>query len=78
MLGYTTAKQALAEGFTHHGYYYGIPVWLSEDGKDALYVGAKWYPLEFLIHVFHYIEGFIQFITRQERGFLFWVGDRIE
>lgn len=39
MLGYITEKKAKTEGFTHHGSYYGIPIWMgnieAEDGAPS-------------------------------------------
>lgn len=71
MLGYITEKQALEIGFTHHGSYYGIPIWISDDAYPL--VAAKWAPMEYLITAGHYIEGFIQsvFYPNDEQGFIF-------
>jgi hypothetical protein len=57
-MGYMTARDALANGFTHHGKYFGIPCWIG--GLDAtdggLRVAAKWAPLEAVMTLFHHIE----------------------
>ena len=58
MLGYMTAKQAKALGFTHHGKYYGIPIWVAPD-SDFM-VATKWAPMEYLMTAAHYIEGFLR------------------
>lgn len=58
MLGYLTAKQAKKEGFTHHGSYYGIPVWMSDD-PEAPMICTKWAPLELAMTIGHYIEGLL-------------------
>lgn len=34
MLGWMTEKQAKQNGFTHHGSYYGIPLWMSDDDQQ--------------------------------------------
>lgn len=59
MLGYMTEREALSQGFTHHGSYYGIPCWigdLSGQFDDRMLVAAKWAPMEYLMTVFHYLE----------------------
>lgn len=59
MLGYMTEKEALKAGMTHHGSYYGIPLWMGEIDSDAPFVFAKWAPLDLLIGLFSMIEGLI-------------------
>ncbi len=60
MLGYMTEKQALEHGFTHHGSYYGIPVWIADATEDGLMVAAKWAPMEYIMTMAHYVEGFMR------------------
>lgn len=55
MLGYLTAKEALAEGFTHHGSYYGIPLWITDCDHSPM-VAAKWAPMEFVMDIAHFVE----------------------
>ena len=57
MFGFISRQQALAEGFTHHGSYYGIPIWITEAEEPM--VCAKWMFGEWLITVAAHIEGFI-------------------
>lgn len=73
MLGYMTASQAKAEGFTHSGGYYGIPIWLTL--TDMPEVATKWYPLEYLMPVFSWIEGVVREVMwpDEEPGFMFKV-----
>ena len=73
-----TEKQALQIGFTHHGSYYGVPIWISDDSFPM--VAAKWAPMEFLITVNHYLESFYQsmFHPDDEPGFLFCIGKPIK
>jgi hypothetical protein len=59
MLGYTTAKEAKAHSCTHHGSYYGIPLWMGDIDSEAPLVFAKWAPLDHLITVFSYVEGLL-------------------
>lgn len=78
MLGYMTKKEALTLGFTHHGSYYGIPIWISDD--DIPMVAAKWAPFELVISVVHYIEGFMWpvFFPHEQPGFQFYYKDSIK
>lgn len=55
-LGYTTKAEAIAAGCTHHGSYYGIPLWMGDVDSDCPLVFAKWAPLEWLMMGFTYIE----------------------
>lgn len=77
MFGYITKEEARSAGFTHHGLYYGVPIWISDDACPM--VAAKWAPMEFMITVGHYIEHFMQSLHPDcDRGFLFYYGKRIE
>lgn len=77
MLGYISAKKAKELGFTHHGKYYGIPLWIAPD-SDFM-VATKWAPMELVMTVFHYIEGFMAAVMRpdDEPNFQFLLGPRI-
>lgn len=55
MFGYMTAKEAKELGFTHHGKYFGVPVWLAPDNPDFP-VATKWEPMEYVMTLFHWIE----------------------
>lgn len=77
MLGYITEGQAKAEGFTHHGSYYGIPIWLGNLDDDGPTVAAKWAPMELAMKLAHHIEGFCQEIAGKPRGFWFTVKKEI-
>lgn len=78
MLGYMTVKEAKANGFTHHGSYFGIPVWIGDPEREFM-VATKWAPLELAMTAAHYIEGFLlsMFFPEREPGFQFFVGDPI-
>lgn len=80
MLGYLPATEAKAQGFTHHGKYFGIPVWLGDPDSEAPMVAAKWAPLEFAITVASHIEGTLLwlFFPEREPAFQLLVGRRIE
>lgn len=78
MLGYMTIKEARSLGFTHHGKYYGIPLWIGDpDGEFR--VATKWMPMEYVMTVFHYIEAFIRpmMFPDDEPSFQFQVGHPI-
>lgn len=78
MLGYMTAKEAKKNGFTHHGSYFGIHVWIGDPEREFM-VAAKWAPLELAMSAAHFIEGFLQsmFFPEREPGFQFFVGSPI-
>ena len=78
MLGYMTIKQAKALGFTHHGSYYGIPVYIGDVDGDFL-VSAKWWPLDFVMDLASVVEAFIlqTFYPEREPSFRFLLGDEL-
>lgn len=80
MLGYMTAKEAKAQGFTHHGKYFGIPVWIGNPERDGMLVATKWAPLEYLMTLFHAIEGLMRatLYPEDEPAFQFQVGPKID
>ena len=57
-LGFLTATQAKAEGFTHYGSYYGIPLWMSDVDSDGPAIVVKWSPFNYAMDLFMWIEGF--------------------
>lgn len=79
MLGYMTKREAIANGFTHHGKYFGIPVWLAPENA-SFPVATKWAPLEFLMPLVHWIEGTMVglFYPDSEPAFQFLVGPAID
>ena len=79
MLGYMTAKNAKAQGFTHHGSYFGIPIWIGDVESIAPLVAPKWAPMELGMTVAHHIEQILAsiFWMGQEPVFRFWVGEPI-
>jgi hypothetical protein len=80
LLGYMTARRALADGFTHHGRYFGIPVWMGDIEDAGPTVAAKWAPLDFLIVLVHHIEGALAswMFPDAEPMFQFLLGPAIE
>jgi len=58
MLGYMRKNEARAIGFTHQGYYFGIPLWLTKSERPMIV--AKWYPMEFIITFLQRSEVFIR------------------
>jgi hypothetical protein len=79
MLGYMTSAEAKSQGFTHHGKYFGIPVWVGNPGEGMM-VATKWAPMECVMTAFHHIEGFSRsmFWPDDEPMFQFLVGPEIE
>lgn len=77
MILYMTTEQALRAGFTHHGSYHGIPMWMG--GIDGVpVVCAKWVVLENLVTIFHFLEKKVGMLTRKPPIFHFKVGREIE
>ena len=76
MFGDMTAKDAKAEGFTHHGKYFGVPVWIGDPDAQML-VATKWAPMEYLMSVVHCIEGAIHSMRGTEPSFMFHLGREI-
>ena len=76
MLGYMSAEQARGEGFTHHGRYYGIPIWIG-DPDDTCMVAAKWAPMELAMLAAMRIEGALHALRGTEPSFALWVGAEI-
>jgi hypothetical protein len=77
MLGYMTAKEAKACGFTHHGKYFGIPVWMGDPFGDVPLVATKWAPMEYLMSVAHVIEGTMRMVLDEPPVFQFMVGKEL-
>lgn len=63
-IGYITKKKALALGFTHHGSYWGIPVYMDNDEYCPL-ICAKWIPLYCIFPLVETIEYILFFIVFQ-------------
>lgn len=78
MLGYMTQDEAKKNGFTHHGKYYGIPLWVA-DPEGEFIIATKWAPLEWLLTPFHYIEAIVASVVLpdDEPCFRFWIGEKI-
>lgn len=75
--GHMTADEALKRGFTHHGKYYGIPVWLAPDDPDFPVV-TKWAPLEGVMTAIGFFECIFRLIFGDEELFQFLVTGKIE
>lgn len=78
LLGYMTEKQAIAEGFTHHGAMYGFPCWIGDPDGEAPMVATKWAPVEALVTLGHWITGFINWMRGDESWFEIYIGAEIE
>ena len=75
---YISERQAKKLGFTHHGSYYGLPVWIGFDGMGELSAGCKVPMCDFIMTLFHHIEGFMNYTMGREQMFMFKVGKEIE
>jgi hypothetical protein len=53
--GWMTASDAINNGFTHHGRYFGIPVWLAPE-NSSFPVAVKWAPMEYIMTVAMFVE----------------------
>ncbi|ALZ16666.1 TPA: hypothetical protein NHZ94_004511 [Pseudomonas aeruginosa] len=78
MLGFTTKAEARQIGVSHHGSYYGIPMWLGDVDSYCPLAFAKWAPLELVVSLFSVIEGIVNSMLDQEPTFKFKVGRRID
>lgn len=80
MFGYMTERQAVEAGLTHHGSYYGIPIWMGDLDSEGPMICAKWAPMEYLMSAVHYLEGMLAPIMRpdMEPCFMFKVEKEIE
>lgn len=80
MMGYMTASQALANGFTHHGKYFGIPVWIGALESEGPVVATKWAPLEYIMPLASWLEQTLAQIMFPDREpvFQFALGAPIE
>lgn len=78
MFGYMTKREAIENGFTHEGKYFGIPCWIAPD--IGFLVAAKWAPMEYVMSAFHVIEGVIRGVMYpdDEPCFQFLLGHEIE
>ena len=78
MLGYLTAEEAKKVGFTNHGSYYGIPIYMTVEECPMIATKVWW--LEWLMTVCHYIEGSIYslFLVDEEPAFCFTVKNEIK
>lgn len=72
-----TKKEALLNGFTHHGSYYGIPLWINPNNDFV--VATKWLPMEYVMDLVHVIEYIVQdvFYSDIDHFFSFNIGKEI-
>lgn len=45
---YISEKEAKGLGFTHHGYAYGLPVWVD---PESITIAIKFFPFEYLFDI---------------------------
>lgn len=78
MFGYMSADEARSNGFTNHGSYYGIPLWITD--SDVPTVCTKWSWMEWMIDIAMHVEGFLFPIVHgadAEPCFMFKIGKSI-
>lgn len=78
VLGYISEARALAGGYTHHGKYFGLPIWMS--GGECPNIAAKWAALDWLFPVIVWIEQTLRELFFPDRGpgFQIWMGPPIK
>lgn len=77
LLGYMTEAEAKASGFTHHGSYYGIPLWVGDPWGECV-VAVKWAPMELVMSLFHCIEEAMNLMLGNEPSFMFKIHGDIQ
>lgn len=85
MLGFRTVEKAKAIGFTHHGSYYGVPIYLGfagdphADVEEGPAIAVKWAPMDLVFDLFAWMEQTVRpmMFPDDEPGFQFKVGDPI-
>lgn len=77
LFDHMTATQALENGFTHHGSYYGIPLWVAPG--NSFMAATKWAAMEPVLSLFHVIESVVRgvFQPYAEPVFKFGIGREI-
>lgn len=83
VFGYMTAEKAKVIGFTHHGSYYGIPVYLGFTGdpqtdmEEEPVVAVKWMPMYLVFDLFAALEQAVRLtmFLEDEPVFQFKVGE---
>jgi len=81
MFSYLTKEDLLRQKFTHHGRYYGLPIWIGDHGDDKQFMIAPKY--KFTGKIMHLMMGadeIIQFFTRpgEEYSLKFFIGREID
>lgn len=74
MLGYMTKAEARRHGFTHHGKYYGLPLYIAPEKGFMVATKISW--LEPVMTVFHHIEATVRATAFPDREptFVFQLG----
>ncbi|MFT4924665.1 MAG: hypothetical protein ACI8WB_000748 [Phenylobacterium sp.] len=77
MVVYMTRQRALRAGFTHHGSYHGIPMWMG--GIDGVpIVCSKVTLLEHLVSFFRFFEQQIGRLKHKRPIYRFMLGKKID
>ena len=77
-MGYTTEEAARSDGYSHHGYYYGIPIYIADPHSDCR-VEPKWSPMTLLMSVFIEFEhwSYVLFFPDEKPAFRIALGKSI-
>ena len=75
-IGWVTKEAAKKEGFTNHGSYYGIPLYIG-GAEDDMCIVTKHIAFEWLVDIADFIESLCYDIVGAERMFCFTVGSEI-
>lgn len=69
MLGLMTESKAAELGFTHHGSYYGIPIYVGNPEQECMVTTKAWW-LEPLFYVATCMEGWCHVIRNTQPSFM--------
>lgn len=73
-------QEALAAGYTNHGAYYGIPIWIDMDDPACPAVQCKYVLMDWLFDIAGVLEAAFRSLTcpNEPYGFTFFVGESIK
>ena len=77
---FISEAEAVAAGFTHHGKYCGIPIYVAGDHFRGIEISVKWKLLDYIdvISLIAYVEMITRYIIGDERGFRFLIGEKLK
>jgi hypothetical protein len=77
LIGYVSAAKAAADGYTHHGKYCGLPIWIKAAQEPE--IAFKWAPLDHVIKAIVWIDQTVRELQFPDAkpGFDIWQGPPI-